>query len=183
MKNALVGIEYFQTYYQHWLLFAVAASMFGWAMYLQQRISKKNRLGGTPVMLSKQSLWFLLGVFGLSIATFAYRKSLCIRHEAYSCTCFNISFLIVINSALISVQNMSLAAGVLLLLPIVCWMPCSAYKSVDVLINRNTWLFILATDMLVWTFFYRSILSVLLVVLPIMYVTVNKGNSFVAISL
>lgn len=74
MKIALVGIEYFQTYYQHWLLFAVAASMFGWAMYLQQRISKKNRMGGTPVLVSKQLLRFLLGGFGLTIATFAYRK-------------------------------------------------------------------------------------------------------------
>lgn len=74
------------------------------------------------------------------------------------------------------VQGIPLYVGVFFLLPIVCWLPCNAVRAVRLLLDMRTWLFLLASDVLVWTFFHRGVLAVLMAVLPVLYVLTSfKG--------
>lgn len=73
-------------------------------------------------------------------------------------------------------QGIPLFVGVFFVLPIVCWLPCNAMRAMRLLFDVRTWLFVLAADVLVWTFFHRAVLAALMAVLPVLYVLTSfKG--------
>lgn len=73
LKIALEGIEYFQIYYQYWLLFMVTLSMLGWIVFLQQNISSK-RTSGHLIIFQWKSFVTINLALTFSICLFIYRK-------------------------------------------------------------------------------------------------------------
>lgn len=67
------GIEYFQIYYQHWLLFVVTLSMLGWIVFLQQRISS-NRSYGSEMLIQWKSFTIVVITISITICAFIYCK-------------------------------------------------------------------------------------------------------------
>lgn len=67
MEKSLNGIDYFQSYYQKWLLFSTSVAMIGWIMYLTTKIffdSENNwgtdKLNRSHYLLLVASLLFMV---------------------------------------------------------------------------------------------------------------------------
>lgn len=102
------------------------------------------------------------------------RLSLHLYTVSWHNLCYNQSYTHL--SALRPVQGIPLIVGAFFLLPIVCWLPCNARRALHILFDVRTWLFVMAADVLVWTFFYRAVLGGLMFVLPVLYVLSFKGK-------
>ncbi|XP_055319471.1 GPI ethanolamine phosphate transferase 1 [Sitodiplosis mosellana] len=136
---ALGGIYYFQTYYQNLLLLAVSIAMIGWMFSLYQQLdmdrAAQNQKPG-------------------------YHSS-----KSFLQTNVNTLGLIALIALFVYVQDMSLANGVFLILPVLCWYPVKTFNMLRQLTKFETWFWIGGIELLVLSFFNRIFLSGLLLAL------------------
>ncbi|XP_037052386.1 GPI ethanolamine phosphate transferase 1 [Bradysia coprophila] len=146
LEQSLNGVEFFQSYYQYWLLTAVALSMIAWICYLVQaplRTSSKNVL---DVNLQINRSYSNVALFGLFLVlVFGY------------------------------CQSLSISTALIFCAPFVCWLPISFTSILNVVKDIRVFVLIAAVESLVWTFFYRHVVSVLLVLVPI-YIVISNDD-------
>ncbi|KAG4073636.1 hypothetical protein HA402_000860 [Bradysia odoriphaga] len=146
LEQSLNGVEFFQSYYQYWLLTAVALSMIAWICYLVQaplRTSSKNVLDVNLQINKSYSYVALFGVF--LVLVFGY------------------------------CQSLSIPTAIIFCAPFVCWLPISFTSILKVIKDFRVFVLIAAVESLVWTFFYRQVVSVLLVLVPI-YILISNDD-------
>lgn len=169
LHNCLLGIEYYQQYYQRALLVAVCLAMAGWIVYIVQ----KSTIAATSITAT--TLWpnkvFTGIVVFLVVAVGAFAFGM--LYNFFNQVFFQIEQFLYIYT----VQRIPLQVAIFFVLPIVCWLPCNAPHAVRLLFDIRTWLFVFAADVLVWTFFYRAVLGGLMLVLPVVYVLTTYNGT------
>lgn len=76
LEQSLSGVEYFQSYYQYWLLSAVALSMIGWIFFLVQAPVRTGATTAVDVNLTINKGYSYFGFVGVvNVLVFVYRKS------------------------------------------------------------------------------------------------------------
>lgn len=143
MNLALEGITYFQTYYQNLLLFAVSISMIGWIFFLYQQLNIDIASPATDQKTynSKKSIRNYVVVSAV-ISLFVYGKFLRILFWEIFSTNQTVSLVF-------SAQNLSIANGVFLIFPVICWYPVKTFNMLRQLTKFETWFWIAGIELLV----------------------------------
>lgn len=137
IELSLKGIDYFQTYYEKLLLFAVAVGMIGWIFFLYQKLDidvtddTYQKLNQNQQSRSKW-IGLLAVIFGL-LTVFVF------------------------------IQKIDIQTGIFLVLPVLFWIPINTPNMLQVFKHTHTWIWIGGLEICVLTFFHRFFLSALLI--------------------